>query len=212
MRGKAVSVGHHLFLAPVNRLAEAVHILEHGIVPRGFRLLALLKVLNQTAFDFLVERVEVYQLALFDFNDIQLLVVAATDCQLDIPLIAKDKLSLVAFRGNHIALSVVLGFLLKRNEVILPKLGRGGEIQAFPEQPSGKNASGFTGLKLRIDGYRRSDGGYKPLCPVRVAQRIVNQALIAFGGYCNAELWLLLRGLELCGITHSQNPHQLRIA
>ena len=75
--GKSICVGHHLFLGPVDDLAETVEVLEVGHVADGGQGLALVIVLDELELGLAGFRVFAHVLALLDDHDIQILVLAA---------------------------------------------------------------------------------------------------------------------------------------
>ena len=61
----------HLFLAPIDSLAESVGILKHGIIANRRSCLTSRIIINYDAVNSLIERVKVFKLAVFDFDHIE---------------------------------------------------------------------------------------------------------------------------------------------
>ena len=70
-------MGHHLLFRPIQRLAEAVEVLEVGHIAYRGQCIPLIVVLDELEFGFSGFRVFAEVLALLDDHNIQILVLAA---------------------------------------------------------------------------------------------------------------------------------------
>lgn len=96
-RAELISVSHHLLLAPVDSLAESIGQLEESIVSDGRRFLpGVPAVHHQIDFDVFIQRIEEFQLALFDGHHVQFLILTRTDCQLNVSLVSQLELRYLA--------------------------------------------------------------------------------------------------------------------
>ena len=190
--GIGIGVGHHLLFRPIQRLAEAVEVLEVGHIAYRGQCIPLVVVLNELELGLAGRGVFAEVLTLFDLHHVKFPVLAAAQGQLDVTLIAQNKSGRDALRANHPAAAVILGFLLERNQIILTQLRGRGEVQAFAQQGTGQNRAGIAFLQGGIDCHRRGDAGRKAASAGRVAQSVGDQGLIALGGDCHGELGLLL--------------------
>ena len=184
-------MGHHLFLGPVDDLAETVEVLEIGHVADGGQGLTLVVVLDELELGLAGFRVFAHVLALLDDHDIQILILAAAQRQLNVALVAQHECGGSGFRANHVAAAVILGLLLERNEVILTQLRGRAEVEAFAQQRTGKDRAGIAFLQGGVDGNSAGDRGGKAAGSGRVAQRAGDKVLIHFGVDGNAEFLFL---------------------
>ena len=81
----------HLFLAPVHSFAEAVYVLEHGIVSDAFCFGAVFLTGDEFNADFFSQRIPVDEFTSLDGQHVELAVLPGADGQLDIALVAKHE-------------------------------------------------------------------------------------------------------------------------
>ena len=144
-----------------------------------------------------------HELALFDGEDVQLFVIAGTDGELDVALVAELEL------GN---LAAAL-FVVERHQVILAELRRGREFKALAEHGGREDGAVIALRERRVDADRGNDGRheslavtpadhlvYTPLDGVLREERAESPGLAALGAlgdaiiYCHFESASLFSG------------------
>ena len=185
----------HLLLGPIDKFAEAIQILKQGNVTDGLCLGSLIRIRVPSCRKFLGERVVVCELTLFDFENVDVLVEAGANGELNISLVAEHELRFHFGGGYPLALFVLddvavlvsqpngfsvrsLYLAFKRYKVELTKLRGGGKVKALTEQRAGENGTCITLLECRIYCNGRRDCCDKALRSLGVAEGVVYQILI----------------------------------
>ena len=99
---------HHFFLGPVQHLAETVHVLKVSHVTNGRQRISLIIVLDELELGLAGHRIFAQILALLNLGNIEIRILAASQRQLDVALIAQNKLC-----RDSLLLRSYLAFCLK---------------------------------------------------------------------------------------------------
>ena len=172
-------MGQHLVLAPVQHLAEAVVQLEVGVVAHHGAALPVSVVLQELQDGAAGEAVPASVLALHHGKRVDVQVLAAALCKLDVALVAELEL------GHGAALLVLVG-----DHVILAELRGGGQVQALTQQGGGQHRPGVALLEGRVYGHGGADGSLEAPGAVRVSQGVVHEFLVHRRLDSHAELGL----------------------
>lgn len=195
----------NLFTRPVDALPETIQVLEVRHVANDRKPFTQIVILNESESRFCRFGIFPQIFALPNLHAAQFPILAAAKRKLDISLVTKDKLCFGAFGRKQVTFTVILGFLLERNEIILAELRRRREIQGFAQQTTGEYGAGVTSLKRRGN----SDGGRdrcdEAVCAPRFFQRVVYKVSVVFRGDSDGER-LLLRRRDV-RTAHSRNLH-----
>ena len=197
-RAVGVCMGHHLFFAPIQHLAESVQVLKECHVTDCRQGIAHIIVLDKLKPGFSGFGVFAAVLALLDNHNIKVFVLAAAQCQLDIAFVTKHECGGGGFRANHVAVSVILGLLLERHEVILTQLRGRAEVERFAQQGTRKNRPCITLLQSGIHRNGACNACRKTPRTVRVAQGVVNKVLVSLRIDRNGKLRFLCQLLIRC--------------
>ena len=109
------------------------------------------------------------------------------------PLVAKLKLR------DRPPPPVVVG-----DEIILPQLGGGGQVQALAQQGRREHRPGVARLERRIDRHGGADGRHEAACPLRVPQGVVNELFVFVALDGDGELGPVALGLQTVVRSHNQ--------
>ena len=115
----------HLFPRPVDALAETIQVLEIGHVADDRELFAQIIVFDEFELWLSSLRGFAEVFALSNLHAVQIGILAAPERELDIAFVAENKLCFGAFGRKQMSLTVILGFLFERDEIILAELRRG---------------------------------------------------------------------------------------
>ena len=118
----------NLFTRPVDALPETIQVLELRHVANDRKPFTQIVVLNEPESRLCRFGIFPQIFALPNLHAAQFPILAAAKRKLDISLVTKDKLCLEALGRKQMPFAVILGLLLERHKVILPKLRRGGEV------------------------------------------------------------------------------------
>ena len=195
----------HLFTRPVDALAEAVQILEVSHVADDRELFAQIIVFDEFELRLRGVRIFAEVFALPNLHAVQIGILTAPERELDIAFITEDKLCFGAFGRKQVTFTVILGFLLERNEIILAELRRGRKIQRFAQQTTGEDGAGFAGLKRGGGSDGGRDRGNEAVCALRVFQGVADKVLVGFRADGDGERLLL--GRRDVRTAHSRNLH-----
>ena len=149
---------HHLVCRPVQSFLEAIDILKVGNIAHSRHCCTLFKIFDEVHFmETLFKGIPTPQFSGFDFQDIQALVLARSQSQLDVSLVTQNELRLETRRLNHITLPVTFCFGFERHQVELAQLRGGLQEQAFAQKGTRQNSTRIALLQGRVNCHSRSD-------------------------------------------------------